>query len=300
MSTSIPLNFRASPLPSGAKYTPQQLLDAIVARLVAESTNSISFFASGSVAPSSNVGPWLKDGTTWYVWDNGTAAYVPLVMAAASLKYVASQTTPDPALYTFWIKLGTTGQAESIQFYFDGAWHDIYEAKFASYSTTAQMTTAINTAITAALVSKAPAKAKNATTQTIATDSTEYQVLAASKDFDPDNVYDTTTSAYLVPTTGYYFVSANMQIDNAAVGGSDIADTEFGLVIRPNGIGTNDAAAANGYSVASPPGDRWYPSVCGVVHLEAGFSVRMFLTGTSGTPGNVDISNVEFCIYRVQ
>lgn len=32
----------------------------------------------GSTTPPPNSGPWLKDGLSWYIWDVGSASYVPL------------------------------------------------------------------------------------------------------------------------------------------------------------------------------------------------------------------------------
>lgn len=52
-------------------------MDAIVARLSLETQAQLTLFVTGSVAPTSNMGPWLKDGNTWYVWDSVTGAYVP-------------------------------------------------------------------------------------------------------------------------------------------------------------------------------------------------------------------------------
>lgn len=297
MSTSIPLNFRASPLPADFKGTPQALLDAFVARLSAESTNAISFFATGSVAPSSNVGPWLKDGTTWYIWDTGTAAYIPLIVAAESLKYVASQSAPDPAKYTFWIYLDTTGKAQSIKYYYNGAWRDIYEDTLSTFATTTAMNAAIAAAVSGALTTRYPVKAHETSDQTVPV-GTETQIVANIKDFDPSNVYSTADSAFTVPVTGYYQVHADMQVDKDT---ADATTMELALVVRPNGIGSSDAAAANGTAAASPPGNRWYLAVDGPVYWQAGFSGRMFLTATT-TPGtgNVKVSGVSFGISLIQ
>lgn len=77
MASPLPVSFRASPLPSDFKGTPQQMLDAYTARLSLETQEALTLYVTGSVEPGTNQGPWLKDGTTWYVWDDGTGAYVP-------------------------------------------------------------------------------------------------------------------------------------------------------------------------------------------------------------------------------
>ncbi len=134
-ATAIPLTFRLAPLPMGFVGTPQQLATAIVARLSAVSANTISFFASGSVAPTSNVGPWLKNDQTWYVWSDTLATYIPQVVEPASLGYIFSQVAPDPATYKVWYKLDGSNDPIGIFIYANGAWKDVYASQFANYYT---------------------------------------------------------------------------------------------------------------------------------------------------------------------
>lgn len=89
MPTQIQLTFRAAPLPTNFDGTVQDFADAFVARLTAQSANNISFFASGPVMPTSNVGPWLKNNITWYVWSDTLATYVPETLEFESLRYIA-------------------------------------------------------------------------------------------------------------------------------------------------------------------------------------------------------------------
>lgn len=77
MPTPLPVTFTASPLPADFDGTPQQLMDAIVARLAIESQESLTLIGQGTPLPTSDQGPFLFNGTTWYVWDVGTGAYVP-------------------------------------------------------------------------------------------------------------------------------------------------------------------------------------------------------------------------------
>lgn len=55
----------------------QDLANAISERLIVTSPLDQSSFATGSVAPASNVGPWLKDCEQWYFYDDDTGAYIP-------------------------------------------------------------------------------------------------------------------------------------------------------------------------------------------------------------------------------
>lgn len=134
-ATNIPLTFRLAPLPMGFVGTPQQLASAIVARLSAVSANTISFFASGSVAPTSNVGPWLKNDQTWYVWSDTLATYIPQVIEPASLGYIFSQSAPDQNIYKVWYKLDGSNNPIGIFVYANGAWVDVYASQFANYYT---------------------------------------------------------------------------------------------------------------------------------------------------------------------
>lgn len=75
---TIPVVFKSAPLPFNWNGTVQELADAIVARLYLESSDSFILPSSGTVLPTSDVGPFLLNGTTWYVWDVGTGVYVPV------------------------------------------------------------------------------------------------------------------------------------------------------------------------------------------------------------------------------
>lgn len=79
MSTpKLPLTFSASALPAGATYTPQQFLDAIVARLSINSEENYSIITVSNTLPTSNIGPVLLGGLEWYVWDPTSGAYIPI------------------------------------------------------------------------------------------------------------------------------------------------------------------------------------------------------------------------------
>lgn len=53
----------------------QELANAIAERLVVSPNQAFTSFATGSVEPSSNVGPWLKDCLQWFFFDDATARY---------------------------------------------------------------------------------------------------------------------------------------------------------------------------------------------------------------------------------
>lgn len=81
MPTPLPVTFRGSPLPSDFKGTPQQLWEAMVARLTMDTQETLALFGTGAVLPTSDEGPFLLNGVEWYVWDSGTGAYVPATIS---------------------------------------------------------------------------------------------------------------------------------------------------------------------------------------------------------------------------
>lgn len=77
MANSLPIQIVMASLPPSVVWSPQQLGDAIAERLSLVTAQTFALFVTGSTAPLSNVGPWLKDGLTWYVWDANTGTYIP-------------------------------------------------------------------------------------------------------------------------------------------------------------------------------------------------------------------------------
>jgi hypothetical protein len=57
--------------------TPQEFLAELVRLSTIVSPNGVYYVIISDTAPTSNQGIWLKDGTKPYVWDTGTAAYIP-------------------------------------------------------------------------------------------------------------------------------------------------------------------------------------------------------------------------------
>ena len=285
-----------SPLPSD-DMTPQEFADAMVARLTAESTNTISFFAAGSVAPTSNVGPWLKDNTTWYVWSDALGAYTPQTIAPGALGYIAQASPgPDQTVYTFWIQLDGAGKAQSIQYYSGGSWKDVYQDTFANIPTNASMNAAIAAAVAGAVGSfnAYPARATN-TGQVIGVTGA-YIKLTLAADINPDGRFDNGTSRYTAPVAGIYRVSSFAQVDNST---GNAAGMQIGTAVYKNGVIL--AGAGSGTGEASPPGSRWYPSWGTLISLGASDYVELWMYATDGVnAGNIIVSNINFAIELVK
>jgi len=296
--TTLPVTFRAAPLTNPFTATPQEFLDAIVARLTIESQDELSFFVTGSVAPTSDVGPWIKNGITWYVWSSAVGAYVPETIEFESLRYIAAPTStpPDQNKYVFWIELDNTGKAISLNYYSGGAWKSVYEDKFLTYSTTTQMNSAINIAITATR-NKYPVIANIAGDGNINVDTNPHRVLFNNKVFDDYTLFSVINNNYTCPVAGLYQVSAEVQIEDVSAVPADI---EFSFYLGKNGSGGVGSCAV-GMQIPSPSGSRWYPIFSGMCLAAAGDTLACYVTANDGVnTGAVKLSNGYFTINLVQ
>lgn len=77
------LRIFSAPLPEDFEGTPQDLFDAMIERMSIKSPSGVATFVTGDTMPSSNVGPWLRGGTQWWVFDVNTGTYVPLDISAS-------------------------------------------------------------------------------------------------------------------------------------------------------------------------------------------------------------------------
>lgn len=89
------LRLQVAPLPEDFEGTPQDLFTALVERAKIVSPSGSASFVIGDTAPSSDVGPWLKGGTKWYVFDVDTGTYVPLdISDSMPLPFFTGPTDP--------------------------------------------------------------------------------------------------------------------------------------------------------------------------------------------------------------
>lgn len=215
---TIPVTFSLSaPIPPNFKGSPQDIAQAIVDRIQIDSVENIAFFVTGPVAPTSDVGPWLKDGKTWYVWDDVTGAYIPQPLESLSLRYIAADISspPDPDDFTFWI-VTELGKATDIRYFSTGAWKSIFEDKFAQYSTTTQMNAAITAALAAIQSYFFRADISTAVTLTFGVAGTQKQVIQFSPTNNPFSVWSISDNAFVVPVSGYYHLEGIVHFSSAS------------------------------------------------------------------------------------
>jgi hypothetical protein len=318
VANPVTFDVSAGALPEGLDTDPQGLLEAFAARLLISPSVPWSSFTVGAAQPTSNLGPWFKDGKELWVWDDTLSTYIPVVSPSVidanggsqypSLRYAVSSLAPNPTNFSFWIELNSAGKAIDIKHYSSGAWKSIFEDTFAGiqtqfatiaadYSTTTQMNTAISTAVDAVRVNY-PVSAGISVSQTvnILDLSTPTKILFNTVDFDPDLVYDNANSRYIAPVNGIYQVSSELQVDNNT---GTVASMELGLYILKNG----GIYTGSGASVASPPGARWYPQVSALVQLGVGDRVEIALAlDDTVRTGNVTVaannSTASFVLVR--
>lgn len=90
-----------------------------------------SSFVVGSVEPSSNVGPWLKDGKSWHWWDATYGKYVPIDARIPS-PYTVSITEPAapvadpngilPTPPRLWLQIDASGHIVDWHYWSGSAW----------------------------------------------------------------------------------------------------------------------------------------------------------------------------------
>ena len=103
--TNTNLQIQMAQLPATFSNTPQQFAIEMVRRMKIVSPNGTNFIFIGDVEPTSNVGPWLKGGTQWFVWDESIKRYVPLDISASETKwYWIGASTPPNSTPPVWMR----------------------------------------------------------------------------------------------------------------------------------------------------------------------------------------------------
>lgn len=68
--------------------------EALIERMEIQSPSGSSFFVVGDSEPSSNVGPWLKGGRSWFVFDVTLGRYVPVDIGPSLHVFLIGPDTP--------------------------------------------------------------------------------------------------------------------------------------------------------------------------------------------------------------
>ena len=101
----VTFTLRAAPLPVDFVGTPQQLFDAMLDRM--EVVSDVATFVVQDSDPGTNQGPWLKEGTKWYVWSTATnpaGEYVPLdITDSVNDEVIVAKEDPNSANHPYGI-----------------------------------------------------------------------------------------------------------------------------------------------------------------------------------------------------
>lgn len=295
MSTTLPLVIQLGALPPSVQWTPQQLGDALVARMSIVTSQSYALFVTGSTAPTSNVGPWFKTpDNEWYGWSDTAGAYVPISIVQASLGYIISSAAPDPLIYQFWIETTVGGSPLAIKIYYSGAWVDVYATTFASYSTTTQMNAAIAAAVSGASFPVYPAKAGILAAQTIDINNTYQQLTLNVTSINPVPApFNIVSYRYIAPAAGIYQFAFKAQIDDAS---STPATLEINVAVYKNGVLLEGSEASQVNATPS----RWVADLTSMVSLAANDYLEMFVKAEDGVnTGDIEVLNVSFTVNRI-
>ena len=304
-SNTLPITLQVGALPPNVRWTPQQLIDAAFARASLVTSASFALFVAGSTEPSSNVGPWLKDGNTWYVWSDVDGGYVPQTIASSSLGYIISSSAPDPLLYQVWIETAVGGSPLAVKTYFSGAWVDVYAATLASYQTVAAMAAYYTSAQTDAAIAAAVggisfanylAQAGLFTPQVIPVDAASHLIVWDTAILNPaPSPLSIATSRYVAPAAGVYSVSFTSQVTNNT---GTPASMQAQIQLFKNGIVTDFGATDE---TPSPSGARWYPKMpIMMIALAVNDYLELWVMLNDGVnTGNCNLEQTYFNVIRV-
>jgi len=91
-------------IPATFKGTPDEFSQVMVRRMRIVSPTGTNFIFIGDIEPTSNVGPWLKGGTQWWVFDEDIKRYVPLDISESETQWFhIGSTTPASAQPPVWL-----------------------------------------------------------------------------------------------------------------------------------------------------------------------------------------------------
>ena len=83
----------AAQLPADFIGDPQDFFSAMLDRMEIRSPSGTSFFVISDTQPSSDSGPWFKNGTKLYVFDPEQGTYVPLDISDSETEWITVSAT---------------------------------------------------------------------------------------------------------------------------------------------------------------------------------------------------------------
>lgn len=283
MANDLPFNIvMVGTFPNGYKGGPQKYGEDLAVRLKLQSTQAFALFATEATEPSSNVGPWFKNGIQVMVWDDELGRYRQQTIDFTLLEdgqIPQAKVLIDPALFAD----GSIPQSKIVidpSALPDGS---IPQSKLQP----------------GFIVNPRPFRATTqGGSQTFVVNNVENDVGFPTESFDPDNVYNPVTSRFTGGDAGFYFVSFFCQFDNVTAQSSTM---QVGVFVADGATNANLLIGATS-AVASPPGDRWFVTASGLVQLNQGQTVKIRALATDGIgTGTIRVSeNCHWSVYQVK
>jgi hypothetical protein len=99
------LILQMSRLPETLNTSPQGLIEEAVRRMKIVSPTGTNFIYVGDSEPTSDVGPWLRDNTKWYVYDSEIKRYVPLDISDSETRWFwLGAIAPSSSVPPVWLR----------------------------------------------------------------------------------------------------------------------------------------------------------------------------------------------------
>ena len=273
----LPLTITGAQLPVGWVGTPQELMDAILERIEINAQQSFALFTVGATEPSSDIGPWAKNGDSWYYFNSDTGDYQPFIIPAGSLGYQMSVSEPTNDLINVWFELNTDGTPKAVKVKVIVAgnieWQSVYYEKSEVY-------TKAETDLQITKQGRWTAKAKPNANQTVPIDTTNDKLLFNAELLDPQGAYTEADSRYIAQVKGIYEANAVVHFDNA---GGAAALMEINVDVWDGGVGTGTRIIGGQTNVASPPNSRWVVAFTVLFQASAGAQIELGAAANDGT-----------------
>jgi hypothetical protein len=111
-------------IPASFRGSPQALANLMIKRMKIVSPSGANFIFVGDTEPTSDVGPWLKDGNKWYVFDDELKRYVPQDISDSETDWFQTGKNPPPtADPPVWLKTDRDATAEDPSIGNPISWH---------------------------------------------------------------------------------------------------------------------------------------------------------------------------------
>lgn len=273
MPSPVEFSVSVGTLPPNFRGGPQALANAIASLLRIAPLQDWNSFIVSSALPTANVGPVLKDGREWYVWDQSTGAYVPLTIDGAAM---TSATLPLAALAAITAGAALVSNGSGGVQAVAGAVGQVLTSNGATAAPTFQAPlTGQNFSIT-----------KNADQQ-YNSDGSEVLVVFDTVVFSNGLTFDTANSRFTCTVAGTYLFGAHLQVDQRNGTWTDVQ--------HQGKIAVNSAAAANAVTdiVWTPDGKRNSVRPSGPLVLAVGDHVYCYIS-TVHTAGEATANS--FCV----